>query len=61
MTDPPQPRPQPQRSPETFRREEAAQRLVRQRAAVIATQVDLKREAAERREAKSRAAEQKPS
>ena len=57
MTDPPQPRPQPQRSPETFRREEAAQRLLRQRAAVIATQVDLKREAAERRALKSKAAE----
>ncbi|MEA2193118.1 MAG: hypothetical protein QOI73_3239 [Solirubrobacteraceae bacterium] len=56
MTDPPQPRPQPQRSPETFRREEAAQRLARQREAVINTQVDLKREAAERRELKAKAA-----
>jgi hypothetical protein len=49
------PRPDEQPRPEVRKRKEgAARRLLRHRAAVIATQVDLKREAAERRGRKSR-------
>jgi hypothetical protein len=49
MTKPSHPRPEAQARPEIGKREDAAQRLLRQKAAVIATQVDLKREAAQRR------------
>jgi hypothetical protein len=53
MATPSHPRPHPQSRLEVGKREEAAQRVLRQKAAVIATQVDLKRQAAERRARKS--------
>lgn len=51
----PQPRPQPQTQAPTSHRESAEQRRARHTAEAIAKQVDLKREAAERRARKSRA------
>jgi len=49
---PPPSSPQQPPRPDTNKRAEAAERQVRQKEHVIATQVDLKRQAAERRAAK---------
>ena len=50
MADRPPPKPAP--SDPTHKKETADQRRERQKAEVVATQIDLKREAAERRAAK---------
>jgi hypothetical protein len=52
--DPPRPPAQPQPHAETPHRETAEQRRARHTAEAIAKQADLKREAAERRDRKSR-------
>jgi hypothetical protein len=55
MADRPKAQPRPQAPTDhTHKKETADQRRERQREAVIATQIDLKREAAERRARKSK-------